>query len=143
MKGKDELQKLQEICPADADRQNSPEKNSGRDNCISEEALSLSERERIMRIREMEARLDRAVSGLKETEKALDGYERVREDLRVLADYYGSPLWKEDFSADEAGMLPHDLKRGVLSEDGIYNVLQENDELCSRMRMLPDAEGAE
>ena len=30
-----------------------------------------------------------------------------------------------DFEADEAGLLPPDLKRGVLSEDGIYNLLEE------------------
>ena len=28
-----------------------------------------------------------------------------------------------DFEADEAGLLPPDLKRGFLSEDGIYNLL--------------------
>ena len=32
--------------------------------------------------------------------------------------------WKKDFAADEAGLLPQGLKRGVLSEDGIYNILQ-------------------
>ena len=45
--------------------------------------------------------------------------------IRELDDYYTGPAWKEDFAADEAGLLPADLKRGVLSEDGIYDVLQE------------------
>ncbi|MBQ6431773.1 MAG: DUF4298 domain-containing protein [Oscillospiraceae bacterium] len=31
-----------------------------------------------------------------------------------------------DCSYDEAGKLPADLKRGVLSEDGIYNMLERN-----------------
>ncbi|MBR4201314.1 MAG: GNAT family N-acetyltransferase [Oscillospiraceae bacterium] len=43
--------------------------------------------------------------------------------LRELSDYYGSAAWKRDFAADEAGLLPKELKRGVLSEDGIYNLL--------------------
>ena len=30
-----------------------------------------------------------------------------------------------DFAADEAGNLPPDLKRGVLSEDGIWNLLSD------------------
>lgn len=30
-----------------------------------------------------------------------------------------------DFEADEAGLLPPDLKRDVLSEDGIFNLLEE------------------
>ena len=35
---------------------------------------------------------------------------------------------------DEAGNLPADLKRGVLSEDGIWNLLADNRELMNRMR---------
>ena len=31
--------------------------------------------------------------------------------------------------ADEKGELPTDLKRGVLSEDGLWNLLTNNDEL--------------
>ena len=42
-----------------------------------------------------------------------------------LEAYYKSPEWKRDFADDEAGRLPKGLKRGVLSEDGIYNLLEE------------------
>ncbi len=45
--------------------------------------------------------------------------------LRQLADYYESEDWKRDFEADEAGLLPAELKRGVLSEDGVYDLLEE------------------
>ena len=44
---------------------------------------------------------------------------------RALQSYYESPLWKQDFLDDEAGLLPRDLPRGVLSEDGLYNLLTE------------------
>ena len=47
------------------------------------------------------------------------------EDVAELSKYYGSELWKLDFAADEAGKLPLDLKRGVLSEDGIWNLLSD------------------
>jgi hypothetical protein len=47
------------------------------------------------------------------------------EVLRHLSDYYNSDAWKRDFAADEAGLLPKDLKRGVLYEDGIYALLEE------------------
>ena len=58
-------------------------------------------------------------------------YERVMQNaengdpdlLRELSDYYASAAWKRDFAADEAGLLPPDLRRGVISEDGIYNFL--------------------
>ena len=47
------------------------------------------------------------------------------ELLGELSEYYGSAAWKRDFAADEAGLLPQKLKRGVLSEDGIYNLLHQ------------------
>ncbi|WP_298528257.1 GNAT family N-acetyltransferase [uncultured Ruminococcus sp.] len=47
------------------------------------------------------------------------------ELLGELSEYYGSAAWKRDFAADEAGLLPQELKRGVLSEDGIYNLLHQ------------------
>jgi len=49
-----------------------------------------------------------------------------RKLLGELSAYYSSDAWKRDFAADEAGLLPKDLKSGVLSEDGIYNQLEES-----------------
>lgn len=58
--------------------------------------------------------------------QAMDSSSPEREKLLgELSDYYNSDEWKRDFAADEAGLLPKDLKRGVLSEDGIYNLLEE------------------
>ena len=45
--------------------------------------------------------------------------------LTQLVRYYEDGGWMEDFLLDEQGLLPPDLKRGVLSEDGIYNFLAE------------------
>lgn len=50
--------------------------------------------------------------------------DETPELVKQLSDYYISSAWKRDFAADEAGILPSDLKRGVLSEDGIYNLLE-------------------
>ena len=41
--------------------------------------------------------------------------------------------WKDDFAMDEKGELPDKLKRGILSEDGIYNLLERNKELKERI----------
>ena len=64
------------------------------------------------------------------TRKEQDKQERIQEAIRILSEYYGSDEWKQDFADDEAGRLPKDLKRGVLSEDGIWNVLssEENEQ---------------
>lgn len=50
-------------------------------------------------------------------------YQCVLPDLKELEDYYTSPEWKEDYAADEAGLLPAGMKRGVLSQDGICDLL--------------------
>ena len=50
-------------------------------------------------------------------------YESVLPDLKELEAYYTSPEWQEDYAADEAGLLPEGLKRGVLSQDGISDLL--------------------
>ena len=56
--------------------------------------------------------------------------ERIRTDpmlrtyLQILQDYQACGLWLEDYSSDESGLLPVDLQRGVLSQDGLYNLLQ-------------------
>lgn len=49
---------------------------------------------------------------------------KLQQLLHKLDAYYRSDRWKRDFAADEAGLLPADLKRGVLSEDGLYNLLE-------------------
>lgn len=58
--------------------------------------------------------------------------ETAQEAVAALSKYYGSRLWRKDLADDEAGRLPADLKRGVLSEDGIWNVLEEWRELQNR-----------
>ena len=53
----------------------------------------------------------------------------LQEKIEILIQYYESKQWKIDYSADERGELPADLKRGVLSEDGVYNLLNDIDSL--------------
>ena len=95
---------------------------------------STNNKEQLQRIRKMERHLNRAVSALKRLSSALDKYEEAKADIAALASYYGSDDWKQDFAADEAGLLPKDLKRGVLSEDGIWNLLEAHCELQERMK---------
>ena len=53
-----------------------------------------------------------------------------------LSDYYGSTQWMQDYEDDEAGKFPMDLKRGVLSEDAVYDLFTENRDLHVRMLRL-------
>ena len=45
--------------------------------------------------------------------------------LRRLLRYYEGGQWLHDYRLDEAGLLPCGLKRGVLSQDGVYDLLTE------------------
>lgn len=96
--------------------------------------ISINMDEQIERIRQMELRLERASEVLGRLDAVLDEYESVQEDLQVLDQYLGSPEWRADCRADEAGLLPEDLHRGVLSEDGIWNVLECYREIRERLR---------
>ena len=55
--------------------------------------------------------------------------EELNEDIAILDKYYGSEQWKQDLADDEAGRFPEGLKRGILSEDGIWNLLSDYREL--------------
>ena len=90
--------------------------------------------EQIERIKQMELRMERAAKAVTELSAALDNYESVQEDIAELESYYGSEMWKQDYADDEAGRLPADLKRGVLSEDGIWNLLSDARELSDRLK---------
>lgn len=69
--------------------------------------------------------LDEAVACIKEMETLFDRLSTVpdREGLAILTEYYEGGKWQYHYHLDELGLLPADLKRGVLSEDGVYNLL--------------------
>lgn len=68
------------------------------------------------RIKEMEARMD-------EVRAALDAVEAAEGSMLALMAYYDSGQWRQDYEADEAGVFPPELKRGVLSQDGLWNLI--------------------
>ena len=80
----------------------------------------------------MEQLFDLAKEAMEEPTISLETYEKVQEAIAVLSEYYGSKEWKQDYADDEAGLLPKDLKRGVLSEDGIWNLLSDWQETKTR-----------
>lgn len=86
-----------------------------------------NKRELLKRVREMEARYDELARILDELDEAVAAFERFGPELQALRDYMDSGQWKADFEADEAGRIPPGVKRGVLSEDGLYDLLLEAD----------------
>ena len=82
----------------------------------------MTQHERIARYENEMNRLSEAVRSL---EEALDAFSEVKDLASDLDAYLGSEEWWQDFNDDEAGMLPAELKRGVLSEDALYNALSD------------------
>ena len=91
-------------------------------------------KQQIARIRRMERNLNTAMAAVKRLTAALDKWETVQDAIAALDEYYGSDLWRQDFADDEAGRLPANLKRGVLSEDGIWNLLTDARALADRLK---------
>lgn len=84
------------------------------------------------RIQAMEALLDESREVLDSFEDALEAYNNIQDKVLALEEYYGED-WMKDLEDDEAGNLPQDLKRGVLSEDALYDLLTDNRRLLVRM----------
>ena len=92
--------------------------------------------EQIERITEMEGCLDASEKAIRQLSEALSAFEEVQDRYGKLSDYFGSQEWMQDYADDEAGKLPRDLKRGVLSEDAVYDLIIESRELLVRMLKL-------
>ncbi|MBE6884745.1 MAG: DUF4298 domain-containing protein [Ruminococcaceae bacterium] len=92
--------------------------------------------EQIKRIMAMEEDMDEVCRKLEDLSAALDGYEEILPRMIKLTDYYDNGTWMADYRDDEEGKLPADLKRGVLSEDGLYDVLAEHRRILDKMKEL-------
>lgn len=76
---------------------------------LSEKAI------RTERVRYMESLYDKALNG-----------NASKTDIKIL-DKYLATGFKGDYEADEKGMFPQSLKRGVLSQDGLFDLLENMD----------------
>ena len=88
------------------------------------------------RIEDMEKHFELASAVVARLFSSLEEFAQVQESVDALEAYYGSKEWKKDFLDDEKGFLPPDLKRGVLSEDGVWNLLEEIRAIKERMQDL-------
>ena len=87
----------------------------------------------VERIAKMEDIYDRSRKAIDDLNRDLEAYKAVQKDLEKLIAYYDGRQWLKDFTDDENGKLPGDLKRGVLSEDGVYDLLEDEKEMIFRM----------
>ena len=89
----------------------------------------------ISRIEENEKRLDSLLASVNNLEQSLADFKSKKKDLKELKKYYGSKKWLKDKEAYEQNKIPK-IKAGVLSEDAVWNLLEEIDELLKEMKSL-------
>jgi len=89
------------------------------------EQHSLSES--IRRIQNMEACFDALQTAMEENPAAVWEDTALNHLLQDLTRYYESGQWLRDYELDEKGLLPADLKRGVLAQDAVYDFLEQID----------------
>ena len=92
---------------------------------VSESGFYIWQTPQIARIKKYESYLNEAQQLLCAGENS----DRLKYLISELEAYYESVKWRKDFESDDAGLLPKNLKRGVLSEDGINDLLDEYNEV--------------
>lgn len=92
------------------------------------------------RIQVMEQALRESSAAIEGLQEALRRYEAALPQLRALERYYESPLWMQDYDDDNAGKIPADLPRGVLTEDALYDLLCDHDRLRAAMKALEEGD---
>ncbi len=83
----------------------------------------------INRICQMEMYFDTIKNALENDPSSISENPLLCRMLEDLTAYYDGGQWMADFKCDEEGLLPKTLKRGILSEDAIYNLLCEIKEI--------------
>jgi hypothetical protein len=89
----------------------------------------------ILRVFMMEKHFDAVKNAMTKDPQALKKDAQICKRLEILKKYYDG-VWIRDYERDERGEFPGWLKRGVLSQDGVYDLL------CS-VSSLQNADGEE
>ena len=104
---------------------------------IMELTADFIRKEQLRRISQYESFLRELQKMISEAEPSASALRKGRKTAERLSRYLDSDDWKLDFADDEKGLLPQDLPRGVLSEDGIYNVLEAFRDLLKMKGVKP------
>ena len=91
------------------------------------------------RITKNEEYLDEALSTIKQLEDALNKFEKTKEKIKKLNEYYGSQEWFQDLDDYDNNRIKK-VKAGVLSEDAIWNMNEELKEIREKMKKISNEE---
>ena len=96
---------------------------------------------RLERISRMEAAYDEVTGMMGKMGEAVNTHKDFKSKFEELKEYMDSGQWQKDYEADEAGKIPAYVKRGVLSQDGLYDLLQDVDDVLGKTQeaTMPDS----
>ncbi len=84
-------------------------------------------------ITKMETIMNRQSETLQELNRLLDALEAQQQDYQELLRYYCSEQRWQDLDDDARHLIPETMPRGVLSEDGVDDLLCDRRETIIRM----------
>ncbi|HEL1613890.1 TPA: DUF4298 domain-containing protein [Streptococcus suis] len=85
------------------------------------------------RVEQMESVFHSQFQLVSALQSLLEQVETSQQAYLELLDYYQSPTFLEDVDLADRGEFNH-LPCGVLSEDGVYNLLVDRKELAAKLR---------
>ena len=77
----------------------------------------------INRVRQMELCFEALQSTAEEHPDAIREDDSLKAALQSILQYYESGQWLQDYELDEKGLFPKNMKRGVLAQDAVYDLL--------------------
>lgn len=81
-------------------------------------------REAIDRIKKMEKCFEMLTKAEQDNPVFIIKNEELKSALCMLIHYYENGQWLHDYELDEKGLLPKNLKRGILAQDTVYDFLE-------------------
>lgn len=89
--------------------------------------MGLSEREQqqLERIARFEQLMVELAKDMEDLEELLKTLQETQQTAAALSEYYSSSDWMLDKDFSESERFPESRTSGVLSEDGLYNLLGE------------------
>lgn len=103
-----------------------------------EEEVFVDTGDRDARINRMSQAFDRLSEVSAVLMENAEHLEDIAGDVDILKEYMVSGDWMKDFEADERGEVDLEVNRSVLSEDGLYNLLEDMEDLMHTFERLQE-----
>lgn len=89
----------------------------------------------IERIEKYENILNDVLDNINNLQTELIRFKKNKKNINLLNKYYGSKNWFKDKEAYENNKIPR-IKAGVLSEDAVWNVQEEINDIINEMQTI-------